>query len=208
MHGLMDSTNDIILHLSSDRKLRPLIDRIGPVELSIQRHIYLRLCRSIMSQQLSTRVADVIYGRFISLYGNKEPKVQQVLDTPDEQLRAIGLSEAKVRYVKNVCEFFIDHRLTDRQLRAMDDQQVIDLLTRIKGVGQWTVEMILMFSLGRENVLALDDLGVQQTMCRLYGIDPSSRKTMKAAMLKKARRWEPYRTYACMYLWRFKDSGL
>lgn len=198
--------NDIIAHLSADKKLKPIIDQIGVLEITPQKYIYLRLCSSIMSQQLSTRVADVIYKRFESLYGNKVPKPQQIIATPDEQLRAIGLSHAKVGYVKNVCRFFIENNITDKRLHTLDDHEVIELLTQIKGVGQWTVEMILMFGLGRENVFATDDLGIQQAMCSLYKINPADKKKMKEAMIKKARGWEPYRTYACRYLWRWKDS--
>lgn len=198
--------NDIVAHLSGDKKLKPVVDQIGPLELKPGKQIYLRLCKSIMSQQLSTRVADVIYGRFEALYGKKKPTPQQVIDTPDEVLRATGLSNAKVQYVKNVCRFFVAHQVTDKQLHAMDDTEVINLLTQIKGVGRWTVEMILMFALGRENVFATDDLGIQQAMIRLYGISPGNKKELKTKMEKVARKWEPYRTYACMYLWRFKDK--
>lgn len=198
--------NDIIAHLSTDRKLKLIINYIGVLELKSQKYIYLRLCGSIMSQQLSTKVADVIYKRFEALYDNKVPKPQQIIDTPDEMLRAIGLSAAKTGYIKNVCRFFIENNITDKSLHTLDDHEIIELLTRIKGVGQWTVEMILMFGLGRENVFAADDLGIQQAMCGLYKINPADKKKMKEAMLKKARSWEPYRTYACRYLWRWKDS--
>ena len=103
--------------------------------------------------------------------------------------------------------FFITHKITDKRLHAMDNGSIIELLTQIKGVGQWTVEMILMFALGREDVFALDDLGIQQAMCSLYKIKPDNKKQMKATMLKKAQLWQPYRTYACLYLWRFKDGS-
>lgn len=198
--------NEIIQYLGKDKKLKPVIAQIGELELKHRKYIYLRLCASIMSQQLSTRVADVIYKRFEALYEKKIPKPQQIIDTPDEKLRGIGLSNAKVGYVKNVCRFFIENKITDKRLQILDDHEVIELLTKIKGVGQWTVEMILMFAMGRENVFATDDLGIQQAMCGLYGIDPSNKKQMKEAMLKQARKWEPYRTYACLYLWRWKDN--
>ncbi len=88
----------------------------------------------------------------------------------------------------------------------MDNEDVINYLTQIKGVGRWTVEMILMFTLGREDVFALDDLGIQQAMTHLYKLDGSDKKQLKQDMLKISARWAPYRTYACMYLWRFKDN--
>ncbi len=196
----------IIAHLSKDKKLKKHIERIGPLQLEPRKQVYLHLCSSIISQQLSIKVADVIYARFLALYGKKLPKPQQIIDTPDEQLRAIGLSNAKTGYVKNVCRFFVEHRITDKQLHNMTDEEVLDLLTQIKGVGKWTVEMILMFTLARENIFALDDLGIQQAMAKLYGINPDDKKQMKIQMLKQAAKWEPYRTYACFYLWRSKDS--
>lgn len=192
--------------LAADKKLHPVILRVSELSISTKPNIYLHLCQSIMSQQLSTKVATVIYNRFLALYDNKTPTLKSITQTPNEQLRAIGLSNAKVAYVKNVCEFFITHKITDKRLHAMDNDSIIELLTQIKGVGQWTVEMILMFALGREDVFALDDLGIQQAMCSLYKINPDNKKQLKAVMLKKAQKWQPYRTYACLYLWRFKDG--
>lgn len=159
-----------------------------------------------MSQQLSTKVAKVIFHRFLTLYNGKEPKPQQVLDTPFETLRGIGLSNAKVTYVQNVAQFCIDHKITDTKLQKMENEEVIELLTQIKGVGKWTVEMLLMFSLGREDVFAVDDLGIQQAMCKLYKISAADKKKMKTRMLKISAAWSPYRTYACLYLWGWKDS--
>ena len=159
-----------------------------------------------MSQQLSTKVAAVIYKRFLALYDGKEPKVAAVLATPNEALRAIGLSNAKVGYIKNVAQFCIEHGITDRKLATMSNESIIELLVQIKGVGKWTVEMLLMFGLGREDVFAVDDLGIQQAMCRLYKIDATHKKTMQQIMLQRAQKWAPYQTYACLHLWNWKDS--
>lgn len=159
-----------------------------------------------MSQQLSTKVAAVIYKRFLALYDGKEPKVDAVLATPNEALRAIGLSNAKVGYIKNVAQFCIEHGITDRKLATMSNESIIELLVQIKGVGKWTVEMLLMFGLGREDVFAVDDLGIQQAMCRLYKIDATHKKTMQQMMLQRAQKWTPYQTYACLHLWNWKDS--
>lgn len=159
-----------------------------------------------MSQQLSTKVADVIYKRFLDLYGKKEPTAQQILDTPFDTLRAIGLSNAKTNYVHNVCRFFIEQKITDDQLYKMEDEKVNELLTQIKGVGRWTVEMILMFSLQHEDVLPVDDLGIQQAMTKLYKLKFETKKELYEQMYKKAKKWQPYRTYACVHLWRWKDG--
>ncbi len=159
-----------------------------------------------MSQQLSTKVAQVIYRRFLELYKGKEPKPKQVLDTPFEQLRGIGLSNAKVNYVKNVAEFCIEHKITDKKLLAMENEEIIELLTQIKGVGRWTVEMLLMFTLGREDVFAPDDLGIQHAMIKAYKLDNSDKKALREKMIKLSEKWSPYRTYACLHLWKWKDN--
>lgn len=172
-----------------------------------RKNVYLHLCTSIMSQQLSTKVADVFHRRFLTLYDKKTPTAQQIADTPFETLRGIGLSNAKANYVLNVCHFFIAENLADAQLYKMSNEELIALLTKIKGVGSWTVEMILMFTLGREDVFPVDDLGIQQAVCKLYNIDTTNKKLMKEKMLKAAEKWSPYRTYACRYLWGWKDNA-
>ena len=194
-----------VKHLSKDKKLSKIIGA-DYHELKMRKNIPLRLMASIMSQQLSTKVAAVIFKRFLELYNGKEPKSQQVLDTSHEILRAIGLSNAKVSYIKNVAEFCIEHSITDKKLAKLSNEEIIELLIQIKGVGKWTVEMLLMFSLGREDVFAVDDLGIQQAMTKLYQLDGSNKKIMKEHMLKIAVKWSPYRTYACLHLWKWKDT--
>ncbi len=192
-------------HLQKDKKLASILTQ-EPFVLKRKKNIPIRLMASIMSQQLSTKVAAVIYKRFLALYDGKEPKVAAVLATPNEALRAIGLSNAKVGYIKNVAQFCIENGITDRKLAAMSNESIIELLIQIKGVGKWTVEMLLMFGLGREDVFAVDDLGIQQAMCRLYKIDATHKKTMQQMMLQRAQKWTPYQTYACLHLWNWKDS--
>jgi DNA-3-methyladenine glycosylase II len=169
--------------------------------------VVLRLCASIMSQQLSTKVAAVIFKRFLQLYGEAEPTAEQIVATPPETLRSIGLSNAKVAYVRNVAGFFIDNNLNDGGFEGMDNAQVIALLTQIKGVGKWTVEMLLMFTLGREDVFAVDDLGIRQSMTRHYQLEGLGKKETETAMLDISKRWIPYRTYACFFLWKSKDAA-
>lgn len=193
-------------HLRKDKKLKSIMGSTPLQQLHFHQNICLRLCASIMSQQLSTKVAEVIYKRFLNLYGNVEPTPQQVLQTPPELLRSIGLSNAKVQYVLNVAQFAIDHHLTDTKLLQMSNDEIIDLLTQIKGVGRWTVEMLLMFTLGREDVFAVDDYGLQVAMKKLYGLDDSSKKAFKQQLQQIAESWSPYRTYACLYLWQWKDG--
>ncbi|MEP6594288.1 MAG: DNA-3-methyladenine glycosylase 2 family protein [Ginsengibacter sp.] len=195
-----------IIHLSKDKKLKKVIEAQEAFVLSQRKNVYLHLCSSIMSQQLSTKVAKVFYKRFLNLYKTKTPTARQILDTPFETLRGIGLSNAKANYVHNVCKFFIENKITDVRLYKMSNEEVIDLLTQIKGVGRWTVEMILMFTLGREDVFAIDDLGIQQSITKLYKLDSTDKKLMKEKMSSISLKWSPYRTYACRYLWGWKDA--
>jgi DNA-3-methyladenine glycosylase II len=197
---------DHIVHLSKDRRLKKVIETTKPHKLSKRKNVSVRLIASIMSQQLSTRVAEVIYKRFLELYDRKEPMPEQVLSTPAETLRAIGLSNAKVGYVHNVARFAIERGMDVTKLRKMSNEEVIEYLTQIKGVGQWTVEMLLMFTLGREDVFAADDLGIQTAMVKLYKLDKENKKQLREEMLRISSRWSPYRTYGCLYLWRWKEK--
>lgn len=192
-------------HLKKDIKLATLLAADTHV-LQKRKNTPIRLIASIISQQLSTLVAKIIFLRFLDLYDGKEPTCAQVLATEPTLLRGIGLSNSKVNYVQNVATFFIENKVTDKQLYNMPPEQVIELLTQIKGVGKWTVEMLLMFSLGQEDVFAVDDLGIQQAMIKLYKIKFDFKKELKIKMLKKSLSWSPYRTYACLHLWQWKDS--
>jgi DNA-3-methyladenine glycosylase II len=196
---------EYINHLSKDEKLKPLIKQHGPLELKKQKQLWLYLCYSIMSQQLSTKVARVIRQRFLDLF-NGEPTPQQVVDTPFEKLRALGFSNAKVNYVQNVARFELEKGMDHKTLSKMDNEEVIEYLTQIKGVGRWTSEMLLMFALCREDVFAVDDLGLQQAVTKLYNLKHRKKKILLDKINKISQQWSPYRTYACMYLWRFKDN--
>jgi len=192
--------------LSKDRKLKKLIEAHGFFKLKKQKNLCLYLCYSIMSQQLSTKVAKVIKLRFLNLYEGKEPTPQQILDTPFEKLRGIGMSNAKVNYVQNVARFEIEKGMGHKKLAKMSNEEVIEYLTQIKGVGRWTTEMLLMFALCREDIFAIDDLGIQNAMIKLYRLDNADKKKLKEELLRLSGKWSPYRTYACMYMWRWKDN--
>ncbi len=195
-----------IIHLSKDKKLKTLIDAQPSFVLSKRNKVYLSLCASILSQQLSTTVSKVLYKRFLDLYGGKEPSAKQILETPATVFRGIGFSNAKASYVHNVCRFFIENKITDAGLHKMGNDEVLDLLTQIKGVGKWTVEMILMFTLGREDVFAIDDLGLKQSVIKLYKIKETDKKLLREKIEKISRKWSPFRTYASRYLWDWKDN--
>lgn len=194
-------------HLSRDRKLKKLLSAAQPYKLKKRKNICTYLCASIMSQQLSTKVATVIHNRFLALYGDKEPTPQQILDTPFEKLRSIGLSNAKTNYVKNVAQFEIVYGMDHKKLNKMDNEEIIAYLTQIKGVGRWTVEMLLMFALGREDVFAIDDLGIRNAMINIYKLNIKDKKKLNEELLRISAKWSPYRTYACVHLWRWKDNA-
>lgn len=194
------------IHLAKDKNFKKILDHQAPYQLEKRKGVYLHLCGSIMSQQLSTKVAAVIFERFLNLYKNKKPAPQQIIETPIETLRGIGLSYAKANYIQNVCRFFLDEKITDAKLDKLSNEALIKYLSQIKGVGPWTVEMILMFTLGREDVFAVDDLGIQQSIQKLYQLENLDKKALKEKMLQISENWKPYRTYACRYLWGWKDD--
>jgi DNA-3-methyladenine glycosylase II len=193
-------------HLRKDKKLSRILENAEALDLVPKKNICLSLCSSIMSQQLSVKVAQVLYNRFIELLESKDPQPQQITELSYDQLRGIGLSNAKVTYVQNVAKFAVEKGMDHSVIDKMENEEVIEYLTEIKGVGRWTVEMLLMFTLARPDVFAIDDFGIQQAMIKLYKIDPENKKEMKQKMLKISSKWAPYRTYACLHLWRWKDN--
>ena len=193
-------------HLSKDKKLKKIIESQGELVLKSRKDLCNYLCASIMSQQLSTKVAAVIHKRFLDLFGGKTPLPEDILEVPEEQLRGIGLSNAKTAYIRNVAKFAMERGISYKVLQKMSDEEVISYLTEIKGVGKWTVEMMLMFALGREDVFPADDLGIQQGMIGLYKLNPENKKQFREDMHRIAQKWSPYRTYASIYLWRWKDE--
>lgn len=195
-----------IHHLSKDKRLSKIINLQEPHVLELRKKVYLRLCSSILSQQLSTKVVKVLYQRFLDLFGGREPTPRQILETPATVFRSIGFSNAKASYVHNVARFFVENKITDASLYKMNNEEVLKLLTQIKGVGKWTVEMILMFTLGREDIFAIDDLGLKQSVVKLYNIKETDPKLLREKIQKISLQWSPYRTYACRYLWGWKDA--
>jgi DNA-3-methyladenine glycosylase II len=195
MFSMADQANTYLVHLSRDRKMKKILGM----------HFY--LCASIMSQQLSTRVARVIRQRFLELYGSKVPSPAMVLKTPVETLRSVGLSWAKASYIHNVSRFALERGMNLRDFSKKTDEEAISYLMQIKGVGRWTAEMLLIFTLGRPDIFALGDLGIQQAMKKLYRLDNSDQKRFKQDMASISEKWRPYRSYACLHLWKWKDKA-
>jgi DNA-3-methyladenine glycosylase II len=198
---------DYRTHLEKDKKFKKLIANHAPQKVSKSKDVLYYLVASIMSQQLSAKVANTIKQRFLALYDGRFPTAEEVAATPFESLRAIGLSNAKARYVHNVAQFAVGNGMDLRKLNKMDNEAVIAWLTQIKGVGRWTAEMLLMFGLGREDIFAIDDWGVQNAMIHIYKLDPTDKKAFREDLLRISAKWSPYRTYACMHLWRWKDNA-
>ena len=160
---------------------------------------------SIVSQQLSTKAAATIYERFISLYEDKIPHPEHVSKTDVETLRGCGLSGQKAGYVKNLAEYFLQNSFDKKTWMAMSDEEIVKELTSIKGIGVWTVQMTLMFTLDRKDVLPLDDLIIKNSITKYYGLDGSGKEQVNK-IIAVAEKWRPYRSVAYMYLWAAKDG--
>ncbi len=196
---------EILQHLRKDKVLKNLVENISLPSPRRSGEVYPDLLSSIISQQLSGKVATVILERFLNLFASKNPEPTLLMQMDIEELRKAGLSGQKASYLKNVAEFFIQEGLMKKDFQKMDNEEIIGLLTQIKGVGKWTVEMILMFTLGRPDVFPIDDYGIRSAMIELYGVEGSGKK-LKSQLESIAQKWTPYRTYACYYLWRYKDN--
>ena len=189
-------------HLKKDailyQAIASLETEIRP-ELDID--IYHSLLSSIVSQQLSTKVVKIIWNRFTDLFPQGYPDAESLLSKDHAVLRGVGLSNSKANYVKNVAEFKLANDMSFDFLQAKSDEEIIDYLSQIKGVGRWTVQMILMFPMDRPNVFPVDDLGIQNSIKSLYQLD-LEKKELKTKMLDIADAWDPYKTLASKYLWK------
>jgi DNA-3-methyladenine glycosylase II len=185
-----------------DPVLGALIKRVGPCGLAErQRKDHLTaLVGSIVSQQLSTKAASTIFGRLLALFPDETiPGWQGIQALDDATLRGVGLSGQKVGYLRDLCARIGDGRLVMEELDALSDEEVIERLTAVKGFGQWTAEMFLMFRLHRPDVLPVGDLGILTAVQRLYGL---RQKPKPDRLRKMGEPWRPYRSVACWYLWQ------
>lgn len=167
-------------------------------------NIYEALLRAIVGQQLSGKAASAIFWRFLNRYEGRVPPPEVLRSESIDDLRAVGLSRQKSAYLLNVAEYFLFNPSFLAHYQEMDDEEIIQKLTSIKGVGRWTVEMILMFTLQRPDVFPMDDLGIRNAMKKHYALTGNG-KQLKADMCEIAQRWRPYRTYASLVLWRSLD---
>lgn len=197
---------EALLHLRQEPNIARVIQQIELPEIKPSGRIYFDLLESIVSQQLSVKAAKVIFNRFLLLFEDQypHPDVLSIIET--DTLRSCGLSAQKAGYLKNVATFTLEHHLDRYNWHEMDDDAIIELLTRIKGVGKWTVQMLLIFTLGRPDVFPVDDLGIQQGMQRLFNIATTQPSELKKQMMLYAQPWQPYRSIASLYIWRYKDN--
>ena len=202
---------DAIAHLSAaDPVLGALIERVGPLRdrprpgRPGRGERYATLVRAITGQQLSTRAADAIWMRVLGHFGGRPPTPQEVLDSDPEELRAAGgLSRAKVSYLRSLAEHVIDGSLELERLDELDDDTVMAELVAVKGIGEWSAHMYLMFQLGRPDVVAPGDLGIRRAVMLTYGLPALP---APAEVVRIAEPWRPQRTLACLYLWRSIDA--
>jgi DNA-3-methyladenine glycosylase II len=191
----------------ADPVLREVIDQVGPVGdffAGRPTEHYGMLVRSIVGQQLSTRAAASIYNRLLERFGGRPPTPAEVLaDDPDELRTAAGLSHAKVKYLRSLAENVLDGSLDLDGLNDLPDEEAIDKLVAVKGIGVWSAQMFLMFRLRRPDVLPVGDLGIRRAVMTLYALPELPGP---AEITEIAEPWRPHRTLACIYLWRSRHA--
>lgn len=176
--------------------------RIGQIPLPTRRkpsEYFHHLCSEIIGQQLSGKAANAIFKRFVTLFPKQKITPERILSLKDEDIRNIGTSWAKVRYLKDLSQKIRDRALTLRLLEKLSDEETVKELTKVKGIGPWTAEMFLMFTLGREDLFSHGDLGLRKALKKLYGFKKDSSQKQVEKIVQK---WSPYKTYACLILWQ------
>ena len=187
---------DALTVLRRDRALRPLIKAVGPIELRGHRPYFWVLCCAILAQQVSGAAARTIIGRVKDLYPQRRfPDPRSVLSTSAKKLRAAGVSRQKARYLHALAEAFETGHLKGVRFSRLSDEEIIQRLTAVVGIGRWTAEMFLIFSMRRRDVFPVDDLGIRKGMGQLFDV------SQPAAMIERAEVWRPYRTVASLYIW-------
>ncbi|MBI3442507.1 MAG: DNA-3-methyladenine glycosylase 2 family protein [Candidatus Sungbacteria bacterium] len=191
---------------SRDGKIFSVLEGMGLEALMPQEdpgRYFAKLCREIIGQQLAGRAADAIAGRFVKLFPKATPTPRRVMACSEDALRRTGMSWAKVRSVRDLALKTAKGELAFEKFSQLDDEAVIAELAKVRGIGRWTAEMFLVFTLGREDVFSHGDLGLRKGLVRLYG---KSRTRTREHVGRIAAAWSPYRSYACLALWHINDS--
>ncbi len=189
----------------NDPIIRNLGNQYDLPQLVVSEDLYYNLLENIISQQLSGKVAKTIFNRFCDLYPNKYPTPKLVVQIPIDSLRAAGLSQAKSDYVKALAHFAINNKYIFADLYQMDDNEIIRLLVQIRGIGIWTVQMLLIFSMNRPDVFPIEDLAIRNGMQKLYGLNATG-KELRKDMLRIASIWKPNSTLATRYIWAYMND--
>ncbi len=193
-------------YLSRDKDLKTLIDHFGVITLKRRRNYFKSLLRSIIHQQLSGKAAGTIENRFLELYnGNRYPTSEEVLKTPAEAIQNVGISRMKTEYIRGLAKIIDDGDIRLEKLSELSNDEVGNVLKEVKGIGQWTVDMFLIFSLNRPDIFPLNDLGIQKGLMLLLG---RQKILSRESMLSHSKKWKPYRTLASLYLWKIVDEGM
>ena len=193
-------------YLSRDKDLKTLIDHFGVITLKRRRNYFKSLLRSIIHQQLSGKAARTIENRFLELYnGNRYPTPEEVLKTPAEAIQNVGISRMKTGYILGLAKIIDEGDIRLEKLSELSNDEVGNVLKEVKGIGQWTVDMFLIFSLNRPDVFPLNDLGIQKGLMLLLG---RQKNLSRESMLSHSKKWKPYRTLASLYLWKIVDEGM
>lgn len=189
-----------------DPKLARVIKSSGPCQIKPHRDHYGELVGSIVGQQLSAKAAGAIWRRVLDLFGGQMPTPEQLIKIDDQRLRDVGLSWAKVRYVKDLAVHIIDGRLDMDHIAALPNELLIEQLTAVKGIGEWSAHMYMLFGLGRLDILPTGDLGIKKAIQNLYGLDglPSPEQIITVA---NQNGWHPYESVASWYLWQSLDNS-
>ena len=197
--------NIALRHLShADKRMEKLIDKFGPPNFNLMNNYYESLIRSIVYQQLSGKAASIIYERFLDLFVfDIYPKPKDILEVSIETLRSSGLSYQKVNYIRDLSEKWQDGTMNLTDIDSMTDEEISSELIKVKGIGQWTADMFLMFTLGRPDVFPFGDLGIQKGVMILTNMN---RLPTQKEMERKTKKWQPYRTVAAWYLWKLVDG--
>ena len=193
-------------YLSRDKDLKTLIDHFGVITLKHRRNYFKSLLRSIIHQQLSGKAARTIENRFLELYnGNRYPTPEEVLKTPEEAIQNVGISRMKTEYIRGLAKIIDDGDIRLEKLTELSNDEVGNVLKEVKGIGQWTVDMFLIFSLNRPDVFPLNDLGIQKGL--MLFLD-RAKYLNRESMLSYSEKWKPYRTLVSLYLWKIVDEGI
>ena len=201
---IIPSRKEILLHFDkNDAVMAQLIRKSGPIKLKRNRNYFIVLCNAIIGQQISVAAADAITIRFNKLFNGHSPTPQGVIKLPDIDLRKAGLSKQKVAYLKDLSFHFYEKILRPHRLHHMGNDEVICQLTKVHGIGRWTAEMFLIFSLNRPDVLPVGDLGLQLALKKLYRM--RQLPTVKR-MRTIGRKWNPLETVGTWYAWQAQDE--